>query len=247
MTLLVTTGSPAQVGDKSNPAIYHIRQGVSDCWIIKGETAVMIDAGIMKKEKSLVRQLSRLPFTKEEISLIVLTHGHFDHIGLAGKIRELTGAKILIHESDRPMLEEGRFIVPQGITGWGRFGRKVLMPIMKSLGSGLPKIKADIVMDNNPLSLEEYGISGSVIYTPGHTMGSISVVLDNGKAFVGCMAQNRLPFTLRPQLPIFADYPELFPNSWAKLQAAGAKEFYPGHGKAFKLKQMKLPPGTHDP
>jgi hydroxyacylglutathione hydrolase len=227
----------------NDPQIYRIRMGVSNPWLIKGEKTVMIDAGMPHKFKSFKRQLSRLPIAPSDIRLVVLTHGHFDHIGLVNEIRELTGAKIAIHESDRALLEEGKFIIPEGTTAWGRFAREALMPFMKKLGQNMKPAKADIVLDNIPFSLEEYGIAGRIIPTPGHTRGSVSVILDNGDAFVGCMAQNRLPFTLYPQLPIFADQIELFPDSWSFLASQGAKRIYPSHGGPFPISRMHLPWG----
>jgi hydroxyacylglutathione hydrolase len=240
---LLALGCFGQKVTMNDPQIYRIHMGVSNPWLIKGEKAVLIDAGMPDKFKSFKRQLSRLSIEPSDIRLVVLTHGHFDHIGLAHEIRELTGAKIAIHESDRPLLEEGKFIIPEGTTAWGRFARKALMPIMKKLGQNIKPVKADIVLDNNPFSLEEYGITGRIIPTPGHTLGSVSVILDNGDAFVGCMAQNRLPFTLHPQLPIFADHMELFQESWAYLASQGAKRIYPSHGGPFKINKVYVPKG----
>jgi len=242
LSLLTLCSYPQKVS-MNDPQIYRIRMGVSNPWLIKGEKAVMIDAGIPDKFKSFKRQLSRLEIAPEDIRLIVLTHCHFDHTGLANEIRDLTGAKIAIHESDRALLEEGRFIIPEGTSAWGRFSRKVFMPMMKKMGRNLQPIKADIVLTNNPFPLEEYGISGRIIPTPGHTLGSVSVILDNGDAFVGCMAQNRLPFTLHPQLPIFADHMELFRDSWSYLESQGAKRIYPSHGGPFPISRMHLPWG----
>jgi len=235
---LLTLGSFAQKGTLNDPEVYRIRMGVSNPWLIKGEKTVLIDAGIPNKFDSFKRQLSKLPVAPSDIRLIVLTHCHFDHIGLANEIRELTGAKIAIHESDRALLEEGRFIIPEGTSAWGKFARKVFMPLMKKLGRDMQPIKADIVLTNNPFPLEEYGIAGRIIPTPGHTLGSVSVILDNGDAFVGCMAQNRLPFTLHPQLPIFADHMELFRDSWSYLANQGAKRIFPGHGGSFPIRRM---------
>ena len=55
------------------------------------------------------------------------------------------------------------------------------------------------------MSLAGYGIPGKIIYTPGHSMGSVSVLLDNGEAFVGDLAMNEFPLRLSPGLPIFAE------------------------------------------
>ena len=96
-----------------------------------------------------------------------------------------------------------------------------------------PGGKVDVVLGNGGLSLEEYGIPGRVIHTPGHTPGSVSVLLDTGDAFVGCMAHNNFPFRLIPGLPIFAeDLPKLR-DSWRSLLGQGVETVYPGHGVSF--------------
>lgn len=78
-----------------------------------------------------------------------------------------------------------------------------------------------------------FTIQGKVIHTPGHSSGSVSILLDTGEAFVGDLAVNKFPLRLTPGLPIFAeDWPKLI-ESWQKLLDLGVKTVYPAHGKAF--------------
>ena len=94
--------------------------------------------------------------------------------------------------------------------------------------------KVDIALGDEEFSLAPFGISGKVLYTPGHTLGSVSVLLDSGNAFVGDLAMNGIPFHFRPGLPIFAEDLELVKRSWRLLLDQGAKVIYPGHGKPFR-------------
>ncbi len=93
--------------------------------------------------------------------------------------------------------------------------------------------KVDIVLGDEETSLAPFGIPGRVLYTPGHTMGSVSVLLESGDAFVGDLAMNGLPLRLGPGVPVFADDLELVKKSWRLLLDQGAKTIYPGHGKPF--------------
>ena len=77
------------------------------------------------------------------------------------------------------------------------------------------------------------------MFTPGHTPGSVSVLLDSGEVFVGDLAFNRLPFTFRPAMPLYADNIDLVKESWKKLFNAGAKVVYPGHGKPFSAEVIR--------
>lgn len=63
----------------------------------------------------------------------------------------------------------------------------------------------DIALRDENFTLTPFGIPGNVVYTPGHTMGSVSILLEIGDAFVGDLAMNGLPFGFRPGLAIFAE------------------------------------------
>ena len=102
-----------------------------------------------------------------------------------------------------------------------------------------PTVKVDIVLDDQGLSLHEYGIAGKILYTPGHTSGSVSVLLDTGEAFVGCLAHNDLPFRFHPGLPIYADNSNAIKESWKLILDGGAYMIFPGHGKPFPVETIK--------
>lgn len=218
--------------------IFSLRLGINTCYVIRDRGAIMIDSGPPKKGNAIKNLLSRLGIPPADIRLIVLTHGHFDHAGSVKDVKSLTGAKIAIHEEDRPDIENSRYRFPQGVTTWGRLTRALLEPIIRSRVT-IPAVKADIVLNNNEFSLQEYGINGHIIYTPGHTAGSVSVVLDSGEAFVGCMAHNGFPFRLRPGLPIYSDDIERVKESWKLILQRGARMIYPGHGKPFPVDVVK--------
>ena len=103
-------------------------------------------------------------------------------------------------------------------------------------GSSLFKIhpvKVDIALGDEDFSLIEYGIPGRVIYTPGHSMGSVSILLDSGEAIIGDLAMNHKLLRLTPGLPIFAEDINLVKESWRKLLQENIPLIYPGHGPPF--------------
>jgi glyoxylase-like metal-dependent hydrolase (beta-lactamase superfamily II) len=197
----------------------------------------MIDGGMPKKLKLFKRVLTRLDINPSDIKLIVLTHSHFDHSGSAQEIREFTGAKIAVHESEKTFLEDGGMIIPKGIGFYGKITKPWLFAIFKKIS--FPKFKPDLLIGSEPYPLNAYGIDGNIIHTPGHTPGSISVILDSGEAFVGCMAHNGLPFRLSPGLPIYAQDIEGIKKCWKVLIDRGVKMIFPGHGKPFPVDVIK--------
>ena len=217
--------------------IFTVRFGINRCYLIKENGVIMIDGGPpnkMERFRDFLREKSIAP---KDIGLIVLTHGHFDHSGSAQEFRKLTGAKVVIHKEDREDYETSQHSFPLGTTKWGRFIRCVLYPATKlfSFPGGTP----DIILDDSDYPLDDYGIRGNIVYTPGHTKGSVSVVLETGEAFVGCLAHNNLPFRLRPGLPIFAEDIHEVKKSWKSLLQRGVKMIYPAHGNPFSVDVIK--------
>jgi hydroxyacylglutathione hydrolase len=217
--------------------IYSIRLGINSCYLIRGNTIVMVDGGMPNKLESFKRKLSKLHIHPEEIKLIILTHSHIDHAGSAKEISDFTGAKIAIFESEKTYFEDGGFIMPRGVNMWGKITHPLLFPWFKNIQ--FPRKKVDLVIKDEEYSLREFGIDGKIIHTPGHTPGSISILLDTGEAFVGCMAHNGIPFRLSPGLPIYAQDISQVRESWKILIEKGAKEIFPGHGKPFPVKVIQ--------
>jgi glyoxylase-like metal-dependent hydrolase (beta-lactamase superfamily II) len=217
--------------------IDRIVAGVTSCYLVRHEGAILIDAGNSNQEKKFERAMDRLGVRSDEIRLILATHGHADHIGSAKALRDITGAPIAIHEADREWLEKGIIEAPPGASRWGRVMASGFL-YAESFFRFQP-VEADIIFEDDEFSLEEFGIAGNVFHTPGHSPGSVSVVLETNDAFVGDQAMNGLPFRFRPGLPILADDIEEVKESWRKMLKMELKNIYPGHGKPFPAEVMR--------
>ena len=102
-----------------------------------------------------------------------------------------------------------------------------------------PGTSVDLVLGDEEYSLESYGIHGKVIYTPGHSSGSMSLLLNTGDAFVGDLAMNGLPLRIGPGMPIFAENVNALKESRRLLLSSGAKQIYPAHGKPFSADALE--------
>ena len=216
-----------------NVVIYPIPLGIDNCYLLRGDHIIMIDGGAPHQARRFAKALARLSIQPGDIRLLVLTHGHWDHIGSAGTIKDITGAPIALHAREREWLEKSLKPRPPGVTSWGKvFGgvMSIFMPLIH-----IPVAHVDIVLNDQEVSLADFGIRGSIISTPGHSRGSVTVLLESGEAFVGDLAMNMFPLRLTPGLPILAENMQQVKESWKLLIDRGAKRVYPAHGKPFSV------------
>ncbi len=95
--------------------IYPIKLGVDCCYILRGEKTIMIDGGSPNRVTQFKRGLTRFSIKPEEIELLIMTHGHWDHIASAKEIKAITGARIVMHGAEKEWLEKGLAAMPPGI------------------------------------------------------------------------------------------------------------------------------------
>ena len=206
--------------------IMTIDLGFVKAFLIKGEKYILIDTGVPKSFETIKRYMTDHGINPKDISVVIITHNHLDHTGSISKVKELTGAPVLIHKSEDMYLSKG-VTTPVQIRS---LLSKLLMKIMKN-----PKIDpftADIIIkDNDIIDLKPYGAAGKIIHTPGHTDGSISVLLDSGHAVVGDLFSAK-----KAKQGTKANYPFIYSDlnaikvSMKELINQGGKQFYNAHG-----------------
>jgi hydroxyacylglutathione hydrolase len=207
--------------------VHTLHMGITSCYIIQDKGTILIDCGPPNKLGNFMKSLRSASIDPKQIKLIINTHGHYDHIGSAKVIKDTTGAQIAMHEPDKEWLEKAINPIIPGVTVWGKLLSKI--PIKPHIA----ETSVDIKLDDEDFSLTPFGIHGKVIYTPGHTIGSVSVLLETGDAFVGDLAMSGFPLRLNPGLPVFAEDIERVKENIKLLVQRGARTFYPGHGKPF--------------
>lgn len=220
-----------------NPPI-RISFGLVNAYLLRGQKGdVLIDTGLPGLATRLLRVLHRSRSSPDRLALIILTHVHWDHVGNLQVLRNLTRVPILVHRLEAPILESGQVTLPGGRTPLA----KALMGIGGSFARFMrfAPSKPDIVVDDD-LCLKEFGVAGRIIHTPGHTKGSISVLLENGDAVIGDLCQNGWGFGMglgRIVLPL-ADVPDAIGESWDRLLGSGVRRLYPGHGVPFDIETL---------
>jgi hydroxyacylglutathione hydrolase len=203
-------------------------------YLVKGARTVLIDTGKPGSAARILQRARENGIEPRQISLIILTHGHLDHAGGAAVLRQETGAAVAAHRDEVEALKRGvnLHLEPTGLAGrfFRLFARKEKEDGAGSAAAGV----APDVLVNTEMDLKPYGVKGKVIATPGHTPGSLSVLLGGGEAVVGDLLMGGLALRRVPRYPFFAHDLKRVDRSLRLLMKLKPVAVYAAHGGPFK-------------
>ena len=175
-------------------------------WVVSaGTSRLLIDLGYPGTMGAMRASLKRMRVPLKEIRYGLATHYHIDHAGLAQELK-LAGVPLLVLETQVSAI-----------------------PLMKRWTKPQDQY-VDITPDGNVTisfaesrsRLEQIGIAGEILSTPGHSADSVSLLLDDGSAFTGDLT----PWPYAGQ----DDAGSVVAASWRLLREHGAARIYPAHG-----------------
>ena len=133
---------------------------MSNCYIIGSEVTkegIIVDPGA--DPESIISAVEGLGL---DIKLIVITHGHPDHVGAVAEVKEATGAEVVIHADDAGSLR------------W--------ISLRRMLGLSHPSPPDRLLKDGDSIDVGD--LHFTVLHTPGHSRGGICL-LGHGVVFSG--------------------------------------------------------------
>ncbi|MCB0210075.1 MAG: MBL fold metallo-hydrolase [Anaerolineae bacterium] len=202
--------------------IHIIKTWLGIAFLIEADTGlILVDTGPPRTEGKILRLMQALG--RDDLRLILLTHAHYDHFGSAAALKRLTGAPIAIHRIDADALAQAETTLGsvQGVA----WLVKASLPLVEAILPVTP-IPADIRLDDGD-RLDDFGLAAQIIHTPGHTLGSSTLLVENRIAFVGDL----ISMLGRPhaQCRFAVDWQQQA-QSLRRLQQFHPQEIYCGHG-----------------
>ena len=212
-----------------------------NAYLVKGPTGcILVDSGMPGSERKIEQALKANHLSLKDLKLIVITHAHADHAGSAAKMRSLSGTPIVAHEGDLKFYLRQE---PMSYCPTSAFAR-----LLYKSGAPLEPYEAFrpeiLLSQNQTFDLRQHGFRGTLQHTPGHTAGSLSVVLEGKQALVGDMLASGIflggiLFKNRPIRPPFEENPQEVARELQRLLDQGTRHFYVGHGGPLKAEAVK--------
>lgn len=207
--------------------IIRIKCGHVNCYIVSnGKNAVLVDTATEKYREKILEECKDY-----SVNLILLTHGHIDHVQNAAYLSEKWNVPVAISKDDVGLLLDNK---GQKLEANGFFGRKLLEASLKTMNEEKIPPFVPTVFFKEGDTLHEYGITAKIAEVPGHTDGSLAVKV--GKNLIVGDALMNFVF---PSLPlIFHDRKRML-KSADKIGKLKVKTIYFGHGRPAANRKWK--------
>ncbi len=230
------------------PGVWGRKDTFVNYYIIEDETtgeAAIVDAGLKWSAPTIRNMAKEVLGEGRRPACIILTHGHFDHVGAVSTLAAEWGIPVYAHLMELPYLTgKSSYPPPDPTVGGG------MMSLLSFLYPRGPIDIADYVQrlpdDNSIPGFSEW----KYVHTPGHTPGHISLfrekdkVLIAGDAFVTTKAESAIHAVTH--LPAMSGPPKYFTSNWAsaklsviKLAALDPEIVATGHGKPMNGSEMR--------
>ncbi|PHI13808.1 MBL fold metallo-hydrolase [Fusobacterium polymorphum] len=230
--------------------INKVKLGLNNLYLFENNNGdyLLLDTGLACKEDLILNKINKVIGNYNKIKVIVITHSHSDHIGnlklLLDKIKRADKI-VIIHSDAKDIMLSGEKIIPNGFYKFSKYISKKLKA--KSSGNfqkGFENLEEKDFKDVNFLDFKDYEEfclnkyafeNLKLIYTPGHSNDSISVVYNDEYLFCGDMVQNL--FFKYPLIPLFGDDIEELISSWKKAIDKAYSRIYPATSRSYILRE----------
>lgn len=216
--------------------LYYVGTYDLSCYLITTPQGhILINTGLAGSDTMIRRHVEALGFKFSDIKILLATHAHYDHVGAMAAIKRATGAKMMIHEKDAPVLADG------GNSDF-LFGGKGLM---------FEPVRADNLLHDRD-TVKWGGMQIIVLSHPGHTKGACSFLFDvndNTRSYRVLIAN--MPSILdETKFPGMPSYPEVGKDYAYTLDTMKDLQFdiwLASHASQFGLHKKRKPGDGYHP
>ena len=203
--------------------IERIKCGNGNDYIVSdGDSSILVDT-CHEEYRELILGKCRM----KNVKLIVLTHGHFDHIQNAAYLSDRLNAPIVMHKDDYALIRDK---LAEPLLAHTLLGKIIMMMSQKGFGQAKIEPFEPKTCLNDGDNLEHCGIPATIIGLPGHTRGSIGIIVGNTEIIVGDALMN---IAYPTKSPLYGDR-AIMEQSAAKISSLGDMTIYFGHGSPAK-------------
>ena len=187
-----------------------LKYGNTNTFYVPGKSGgLLIDTDYAGTLQAFFRALKKNHLELDDISYVLPTHCHPDHVGLIGELQKL-GVKLLLIDKQLATVH-----FPDEIYGRDKHLRYV--PIDENQATV-------ISCDESREFLRSIGIEGEIISTPSHSEDSVSVILDCGDCFVGDLEPYEYLDGYDDNLPLQKDWTNILGMNPKRILHAHANE-----------------------
>jgi glyoxylase-like metal-dependent hydrolase (beta-lactamase superfamily II) len=207
-------------------------------YLLIGRRPILVDCGMPSSGDRIWNGITAAGVDPTDLEMIIVTHGHVDHFGAAAELQARTGAPLAAHSGDLTTYLAGHSdrAQRQPIGAFGHVFTRTPPP-----NEVTRPLQPDRVLTGE-YRLDEHGVDARIIHTPGHTPGSVSVLLDQGDLIAGDMLTGGFLGLLqhRPSNPPFHDAPEQALDSLQAALNLGPHTLHIGHGGPMPAARVQL-------
>lgn len=215
--------------------IIKIKLSVSNAYLVKDRKPILIDTGSPKEADKILAAVKKAGVDVKDLSLILHTHGHVDHAGSTAELKRRLNIPSAIHKDDAFMLQTGTNGLVNAINFEAEIYKRILV---KPFEASQP----DIFIENE-MSLSDFGVDGKIIFTSGHTKGSISILFGNNEMIIGDVMMGGFMggnlFDSRPTYHYFYNNLDEIKSSIKKIVNLKPSKMYVGHGGLLAFEDVR--------
>jgi glyoxylase-like metal-dependent hydrolase (beta-lactamase superfamily II) len=207
--------------------VHRIRVHETNCYVLRDNGGtVLIDPGPTGSAEAIIARATEVSVQRDDVRLILVTHGHLDHYGAAPAVRDWCGAPVAAFHSAPAFSQDRRNALPPAQTVRGSLVRWLYL--LFSPMARFEPLDADILLDDGA-DLSPHGVQASVMGIPGHSPCSLAVITAEGDAFVGDLFVN---YSV-PSQPLYLSDRDEWQQSYERIKALEPRTVYIGHGDPF--------------